>query len=126
MKRPINFSCLHKQNSLFSPAFKGENGPEPLANLVGRFLEERSVELENSGRIIDAWDKIVPENLRPHCRLGGLQNGILTIEADSGPCLYQLKTLSNEMVRRFRQLCPSAKIQKIRLHPLSRSAKENA
>ncbi|HOK66893.1 MAG TPA: DUF721 domain-containing protein [Anaerohalosphaeraceae bacterium] len=124
MKHPAELYQYKRQGLTASPDFPRESGPEPLANLVGRFLKERSAELEQNGQLLDVWDKIIPESLRPYCRLDGLRNGILSIKAASGPCFYQLKTMSDEMVRRFHQLCPSARIRKIRLLPLSLPAEE--
>jgi predicted nucleic acid-binding Zn ribbon protein len=125
MKRPLESLSYRK---LVNPP--GSNptqaGPEPLANLVGRFLQSRSADLKKAAGVVDAWDNIIPEELRRCCRLGSVQNGVLSIEVPAGPYLYRMKTLSAELLDRFQRACPSARIQKIRFLPSTLPAEETA
>ncbi|MEJ5259212.1 MAG: DUF721 domain-containing protein [Anaerohalosphaeraceae bacterium] len=103
-----------------------EKGPEPLANLVGRFLQERSSELQRAGRVVDAWTAAVPEDLKPYCRLAGVKDGVLSVEVPPGPYLYRFKTLSKDLLGRLQQACPSVRIRSIRLIPAAMPAEETA
>ncbi len=103
-----------------------EKGPEPLANLVSCFLQERSTDLQKAGQVVDAWTAAVPEDLKPYCRLAGVKDGVLSVEVLPGPHLYRFKTLSKDLLGRLQQACPSVRIRSIRLIPAVMPSDETA
>ena len=63
--------------------------------------------------LAQAWENLLPGNLRAHCRIGGLGNGCLKILADGSSYMFELQLCKAVLLRELQRLCPSAKIRKI-------------
>ncbi len=62
----------------------------------------------------EAWNRVLPEGLRRHCRLDGISNGQLKVLVDSPVYLHELRMCSGELLKELQKRCRSARIRKIR------------
>ena len=63
--------------------------------------------------VAQAWDGLLPEGLRSHCRIAGVGNGCLKIVADGSSYLYELQLCKAVLLRELQRMCPSAKVRRI-------------
>ena len=79
------------------------------------YLKERGRQLEKNSVVVEEWERLLPENLRAHCRLISLEWGVLEAEADAGVYMHELKAMTNELVEELKRRCPRAGVKQIRL-----------
>jgi len=63
--------------------------------------------------VTEALESLLPGNLRPHCRIGSLNNGSLKLVADGSSYLYELQLCKAVLLREMQHLCPAAKLRRI-------------
>jgi len=65
--------------------------------------------------IADAWEGLLPDNLRSHCRLGSFSDGCLKVLADGSSYIYELRLCKDELLGELQRLCPGARLRRIDL-----------
>jgi predicted nucleic acid-binding Zn ribbon protein len=86
----------------------------PLAMLMKRKIGKRVKQLS---KLAEVWDEVLPQSIREHTALEGLNNGVLTVIVDSASHRFQLQTLLNAgLTSQIQELLPQA-LNKIRLVP---------
>jgi len=63
--------------------------------------------------VAEAWEQLLPGNLRSHCRVGGLTNGCLKLVADGSSYLYELQLCRPVLLRELQRVCPVANVRRI-------------
>ncbi len=63
--------------------------------------------------VAEAWEDLLPGNLRSHCRLGSFSDGCLRIIADGSCYLYELQLCRPVLLRELQRLCPGARVRRI-------------
>jgi hypothetical protein len=63
--------------------------------------------------VADAWDGLLPSNLRSHCRLGSFTGGCLKVLADGSSYIYELQLCKAVLLRELQRLCPGARVRRI-------------
>jgi predicted nucleic acid-binding Zn ribbon protein len=90
-------------------------GPVKIGDILQDFLqkvvEPKTGEYQTISRL---WDKIAPENLRQHCEVCGVENGIVSVQADSPSVLFQLHLDSWQYLSQIQKACPSMRIKKLK------------
>jgi len=71
--------------------------------------------LEQSAKIVDAWQELLPEEMAAHCEIKTVKNGIIEVEVDSGAYMHEMRLMSNELVEHLREICGEGKIKKLKL-----------
>lgn len=65
--------------------------------------------------VADAWEDVLPDNLRSHCRLGSFSNGCLKVLADGSSYICELRFCKEDLLRELQRLCPGARLRRIDL-----------
>ncbi len=87
-----------------------------LGDVVTRLLENRiSPQQARYGQLADAWNQLLPAELKKHCRLADFSAGRLKVTADSSAYVYELQLCSSELLSQLQQQCPAARITKIKV-----------
>jgi len=73
--------------------------------------------------VADAWDGLVPDHVRSHCRLGSFRDGCVKVLADSGSYIYELQLCKALLLRELQRLCPGARVRRIEV-AMARSSNE--
>ena len=63
--------------------------------------------------VADAWDGLLPEHVRSHCRLGSFSNGCLKVVADGSSYIYELQLCKAVLLTELQRVCPGARVQRI-------------
>ncbi|MGE5296902.1 MAG: DciA family protein [Solirubrobacterales bacterium] len=84
-----------------------------MSDLVSGFVDRLSPVHSQYDSLAQAWENLLPGNLRDHCRIGGLGNGCLKILADGSSYMFELQLCKAVLLRELQRLCPSAKVRKI-------------
>ena len=117
-----------EQDKLLKSATQWQTKPKLTCHRAGQdaamFLSRHQRGYAKNAALVDAWDSLIPQGLRPYCRLDGRTGNVLTIQAAPGPYLHQIQMMQKELLAELGRLCPSAGIQKIRIIPLKDNGRE--
>ena len=98
-----------------SPASGINTSPERLAESVRHIMEEHfEPMMRKNDSVMENLQRILPEELKEHCRLEQITNGQLKIKVDSSACLFSAQLASNKLLEQLQQDCPRAGIRKVR------------
>ncbi len=87
-----------------------------LGDVVTKLLEKQiSPQQARYGRLADAWNRLLPAELKKHCRLADFSAGRLKVTADSSAYVYELQLCSSELLKQLQQQCPAVGITKIKV-----------
>ena len=71
--------------------------------------------LEKNAKIVDAWNELVPEGLKEHCRLKSIEAGVIELEVDPGPYMHEMKLMTGELLEHLKEKCGRTAVKKIKL-----------
>ncbi len=88
-----------------------------VGKLVQQFWVKKVAPLQKKfGQLAQAWEELLPDELRRHSCLDTFQRGVLRVLVDSDAHYYELNLIIREgLVDRVRALCPRLSIREIRL-----------
>lgn len=87
-----------------------------LGDIATQLLENRiSPQQAKYGQLAEAWNRLLPQQLKEHCRLADFSAGRLKVTADASAYVYELQLCSSELLRQLQQQCPAARITKIKV-----------
>jgi hypothetical protein len=90
------------------------NGAARLGDLAKELMETRiSHRQERFGSIPEIWNRLLPEELRRHCKIAGFSGGRLKVLVDLPAYMYELQLCKSELLRELKCQCPRANIKKI-------------
>ena len=81
--------------------------------MVSGFVERLSLPSLRYDAVAEAWQELLPSNLRAHCRLAGLRDGCLTVVADDPTYVCEVRLCKPVLLDELRRLCPAARIRRI-------------
>lgn len=84
-----------------------------MGDLVSGFVDRLRPVSSRYDSVAQAWEDLLPGNLRAHCRIGGVSNGSLKVLADGSAYLFELQLCKAVLLRELQRLCPSAKVRRI-------------
>ena len=84
------------------PASRGTDDPQPLGEAIRKLLAERGWQQQAAvGSAFGRWAEIVGPELAAHATPDGLEDGELTVQADSTAWATQLRLLAGTLVKRL-------------------------
>lgn len=75
------------------------NKPDPdlsLGFLRQQFKQQHVRPAKHLAKVVQAWETLVPAELQSHTKLQTLSRGVLRVQVDSSPVLYELDRLLRE------------------------------
>ena len=100
----------------------GDSGrrPEPsavrLGDVVRAFIEQQvEPERKKFSSVMNAWNGLLPLELREHCRVADISSGRLRVLADTASHMYELRLWSAYLLAELQKRCPCARLQRIEL-----------
>jgi len=84
-----------------------------IGQLVADFVGTLGPVHDRYDSVAEAWEQLLPGNLRSHCRLSGLANGSLKLVADGSSYLYELQLCRPVLLRELQRVCPAANVRRI-------------
>ena len=64
--------------------------------------------------VVEAWSRMLPEELARHCEIVDISAGLLKVQVDSPSYMYELQLCSSELLKELQQQCPKARLTEIR------------
>lgn len=87
-----------------------------LADVVQEVLEDRILPQQSRfSSVMDAWQDLVPAELKQHSRVVDLVAGVLKVMVDSPAYVYELQLCRSALLNELQQQCPQAGIKGIQL-----------
>jgi hypothetical protein len=84
-----------------------------LGELLPGFVRALGPLHERFDSVAEAWEGLLPDNLRSHCRLGSFSGGCLRVLADGSSYIYELQLCKAVLLRELQRLCPGARVRRI-------------
>lgn len=90
-------------------------GPGRLGDVVEQMVEREILPRQvRFGRLVEAWEALLPAELRQHCRIADVAGGQVKVVADSPSYVYELQLCSGELLKQVQQRCPRLGIKAIK------------
>jgi predicted nucleic acid-binding Zn ribbon protein len=91
--------------------------PQPLGTMLARLMKERGWEQPAAeARLFGMWESVVGPDLAAHCRPVKLEQGELTVEAESTTWAMQLKGLTGKLLGRIADGVGRGVVTKLNVH----------
>jgi len=103
--------------------------PAPAQSLTAtlqQYMTAHARDFKRYAPLVDAWNQALPPELARHCRLCEVTAGNLIVEAEPGPYMHELRTISAELIEHLRSACPRVHVKSITLRPPRRRDAESA
>lgn len=117
-----------KQEKLLHSATQWQKKPYSRCRRLGEeaasFLQRNQKEYNKNADLVDVWETLIPQGLKPYCRLDRRTGNVLTIQAAPGPYMHQIQLMQNELLNELHRQCPRVGIQKLRIIPLKENSQE--
>jgi len=84
-----------------------------IGDLVSGFVERLTPVCRRYDSVAQAWEGLLPDNLRVHCRIAGVSNGCLKVVADGSSYLFELQPCKAVLLRELQRMCPAARVGRI-------------
>ena len=86
-----------------------------LGDVLNKFVDEGvSVRYKRFSKVSEVWDEMLPDELARHCKLDGIDGGVLRVVVDKPSYRYELETCKHEILKRMNQEQPGIKIKEIK------------
>jgi len=87
--------------------------------LLGEMLDEIMEKQISPGQgvydiILQAWERLLPEQLRQHCRIVDVTDGRIKVLVENPSYLHEFRLCSDLLLEELQKICPKARIKKIR------------
>lgn len=86
-----------------------------LDGIADAYVREKSAELGRAASVVDMWGELLPLGFYEHCNIAGISKGVLSIEAEPGPYMHELRVLTEELLEHIKDRCPRCGIRKIKI-----------
>ena len=70
---------------------------------------------ERCDSLRQAWDYVLPANLKAHCRIGQIKGGCLRIDVDTASYMYELQLCRDELLKELQRLCPGTGLRRVQV-----------
>lgn len=88
---------------------------KPIGQDICNWLSKVTKNTKKNSNVIGVLGQIVGEEIMQHCSCESIKSGILKIKVKPGPYMFQMRSMSGEILRRLRAEYPSANIREIKL-----------
>ncbi len=108
------------EDKQFYSALKWQKKPRPheavrLGDVTKDLMDNRiSPQQAKFGPIAELWNRLLPEELRRHCKIAGFSAGRLKVLVDLPPHMYEMQLCSPELLSELQRQCPRANIKEIK------------
>jgi len=82
-----------------------------LQQLMQKIVEPKTEQYQS---VCALWDKIVPVNLRPHCKIIEIDAGVVKVQADSPSHLFELRLNSQQLLQQMQKEIPRLRIKSLK------------
>lgn len=91
--------------------------PQPLGVVLGKLIRARGWELPAAqARLFASWSQVVGQEVADHCRPVRLEEGELTVEADSTAWATQLRLLAGSLLKKIAAEVGHNLVTRMRIH----------
>ena len=93
-----------------------DNNLEPckIADVLGDFAKKLAPIQQRCMSVGEAWNQILPEALRQHCRIVAFSGGCVKVAVDdSSSYMCELQWCRVELLKELQRLCPGAAVRRL-------------
>ena len=89
--------------------------PSTMAEALDGFVERLAPVHAKCSSVAEAWDMILPMNLREHCWIGSITGGSVKVVVDTASYMYELQLCKDELLLELQRLCPRAGLRRMQV-----------
>ena len=92
--------------------------PQRQARSIGIIFEEYKKRLrkhKKQSSVVELLSHLLPRELEEHCRVTSFLQGVLKVEVEAGPYMFEMRSLRSQLLEQLQLNCPGAKVDSIRL-----------
>jgi len=87
-----------------------------LSEMLSEIMEKQISPKQGVYDIISqALEQLLPEQLRQHCKIVGIDAGRVKVKADNPSYLHEFRLCSGQLLEELQKICPKARVKKIEL-----------
>ena len=85
-----------------------------LSEMLGEILEKQISPKQGVYDTISyAWEQLLPDQLRQHCKIVDINAGRVKVKVDNPSYLHEFRLCSCQLLEELQKLCPKARVKKI-------------
>jgi len=88
---------------------------QPLGQDMYNWLHKFTRNTKKNTNILTLLEQIVGEEMMAHCKADSIRGGVLKIKVKSGPYMFQMRNMSNEILRQLQTAYPSSNVNEIKI-----------
>ena len=112
MQEADNF-ILEQVNKKVLAARPGEQ--RPLGQDMYNWLHKFTRNTKKNTNVVTLLERIVGNEMMAHCKTDSIRGGVLKIKVKSGPYMFQMRNMSNEILRQLQTAYPSSNVNEIKI-----------
>ncbi len=89
--------------------------PSKMSEMVETLVERLTPVHAQCDSVGEALESVLPPMIRPHCRLGGVSGGAVTLIVSGASYMYELQLCKAELLQELQRLCPEAGLRRIQI-----------
>lgn len=97
---------------------KAAKKPQRQARSIGIIFEEYKKGLRKHKKqsgVVELLSLLLPKELEEHCQAASFLRGVLKVEVEAGPYMFEMQSLRSQLLEQLQLNCPGAKVDSIRL-----------
>ncbi len=89
--------------------------PSQIGDMVETFVGRLEPIHTRCDSVAEALESLLPPTIKPHCRLGGVSAGAVTLIVSGASYMYELQLCKAELLLELQRLCPTARLRRIQV-----------
>ncbi|MDI9432814.1 MAG: DciA family protein [Sedimentisphaerales bacterium] len=84
-----------------------------MGEAVGDVVERLAPLHAQCDSVVQAWQELLPEALRRHCRIDSVTGGCVRVVVDAASYMYELQLCKAQLLPELQRLCPRAGLRRM-------------
>lgn len=87
---------------------------DSVGDVLGRYIAKDIRRSKKSPQIIEAWQMVVPEQMRQFCKVVKIQKGVLTVEVSDSALKFEMTASKKELIASMLECYPKSGIKDVK------------
>lgn len=88
---------------------------KPLGQDMVNWLHKFARNTKKNTNVVTLLEQIIGPEMMAHCKADSFRGGVLKLKVKAGPCMFQMRNMSSEILRQLQTAAPSANVNEIKL-----------
>jgi hypothetical protein len=88
---------------------------QPLGSDMCSWLHRFTRNTKSDTKVLSRLEQIIGAEMFANCKADSLRGGVLRLKVKAGPCMFQMRNMSGEILRQLQMAEPTSNINEIKL-----------